>query len=330
MSKETAVSKETAKKKKLLKRNRTLKERFLSDIKRNYPLYLLFLSAFWVVFLFNYLPLVGMVVAFKDYNAFDGIFGSPFVDPLFANFWALFGEYYIWKTIRNTLIISFLRLLVCFPAPIFMALILNEIKVYKFKRIIQTIIYLPHFLSWVILAGVFNRVLSSGGEIGMVNTIIVALGGKEVKFLTEPKLYLVFLILSDTWQNVGFASILYLAAIASADVSAYEAAKIDGANRWHVMWYITMPVIVPTIVLQLILQIGKIMDGGFGQIRQTYSPYVYEYGDIIDTYIYRTGLKSNGDYALSSALGFFKSMIGFILVLTTNYISNKLTGEGIF
>jgi putative aldouronate transport system permease protein len=148
--------------------------------------------------------------------------------------------------------------------------------------------------------------------------------------MSDPKWYLVFLIVSDVWQNVGFASILYLAAIVSADVSAYEAAKIDGANRWAVMWYITLPVLIPTVVLQLILQLAKVLNGNFGQIRQTYSPSVYEYGDIIDSYIYRTGLKSGGDYGIASALDFFKSVIGFVLVLTTNYVSNKISGEGIF
>lgn len=314
----------------LMPKERNIFKRMWHDIKRNWPYYLLFLVPFSVLFVFNFLPLVGMVVAFKDYNAFDGVFNSPFASPWYANFEDLFAEYYIWKTIRNTLLISVLRLIICFPAPIFLALIINEIKVYKFKRVIQTILYLPNFLSWVILAGVFNRVLASGGETGMVNEIITALGGEEVEFLTDPVLYLFFLVFSDMWKNTGFASILYIAAIASADVSPYEAAKIDGASRWKIMWYITVPVLIPTIVLQLILQISNILEGGFTQIRQTYSPYVYEYGDIIDTYIYRTGLKSSGDYGVSSALGFFKSIIGFVLVLITNKISDKLTGEGIF
>ena len=300
------------------------------DIKRNYSIYLLFLSIFWVLFLFNYLPLVGMSVAFKDYNAFDGIFGSPWCDPWYENFKMLFSEYYIWKTIRNTLLQSGLRILFCFPAPIILALMFNEIKTEWFKRTVQTILYLPHFLSWVILGGVFSSILASGGETGLVNAIIIKLGGQPIGFMSDPKWYLVFLIVSDVWQNVGFASILYLAAIVSADVSAYEAAKIDGANRWAVMWYITLPVLIPTVVLQLILQLAKVLNGTFGQIRQTYSPSVYEYGDIIDSYIYRTGLKSGGDYGIASALDFFKSVIGFVLVLTTNYVSNKISGEGIF
>ncbi len=308
----------------------TLARRAGRDLKRNYPVYILFLSVFWVLFIFNYLPLAGMAVAFKDYNAFDGIFKSPWSNPWYYNFKELFSEYYIWKTIRNTLLQSGLRLLFCFPAPIFLALVFNEIKVEWYKKSVQTILYLPHFLSWVILGGVFSSILASGGETGLVNAIIVKLGGKPVGFMSDPVWYLVFLIFSDVWQNVGFASILYLAAIASADVSAYEAAKIDGANRWEVMWYVTMPVLVPTVVLQLILQLAKVLNGNFGQIRQTYSPSVYEYGDIIDSYIYRTGLKSSGDYGVASALGFFKSVIGFFLVMATNFIADKISGEGIF
>lgn len=298
-------------------------------IKTNSVYYLLFFPAFAVLFVFNILPLCGLIVAFKDYNAFDGIFLSPFKDPWYGNFATLFAESYFWTTLRNTLIISFLKLLICFPAPIFMALIFNEVKIKSFKRGIQTILYLPHFLSWVILGGIFQQILASGAEVGMVNKFFTTLGLKQVEFFTNGKSFVVFLILSDMWQNVGFASILYLAAIASSDNSPVEAAKLDGANRWQVMWYVTMPVLIPTIVLQLILQIAKILDGGFGQVRNTYNSYVYDYGDIIDTYIYRTGIKESGDFGLSAAFGFFKSFIGFILVMITNFISDKLTGEGI-
>lgn len=298
---------------------------------KDWKVYLMFLPAAAVLFVFNYLPLVGLVTAFKKYygNGFVGMFQSPWADPLFKNFNALFGEQYFWICLRNTVVISLLRLLICFPAPIFLALIYNELSVVKrFKRVSQTILYLPHFLSWVVLAGIFKQIFRDDST-GMINALIINFGGTATEFLTKSSFYLPFIILSDMWQNVGFASILYLAAIAGIDTEQYEAAKVDGANRWIVMAKITMPELIPTIVLQLILNISKILDGGFGQIYNTYNENVYDVADIIDTYVYRTGI-TEGKIEKATALGFFKSVVGLVLVLITNKISDKLTGEGIF
>lgn len=297
---------------------------------KDWKLYLMFLPAAAVLFVFNYIPLAGLSVAFKKYYPQFGIFSSPWADPFFKNFSVLFKDEYFWRCLRNTVVISLLRLLVCFPAPIFLALIFNELSIVrKFKRVSQTILYLPHFLSWVVLAGIFKQIFRDDAT-GMINSIIVKLGGQSTEFLTKSSFYLPFVILSDMWQNVGFASILYLAAIAGIDTEQYEAARVDGASRWVVMIKITLPELIPTIVLQLILNISKILDGGFGQIYNTYSETVYDVADILDTYIYRIGIGEGSNYELATALGFFKSFIGMILVLITNKVSDKLTGEGIF
>lgn len=296
---------------------------------KDWKIYLMFLPAAAVLFVFNYIPLAGLITAFKKFYPQLGMFESPWADPLFKNFSALFGEQYFWNCLRNTVTISLLRLLICFPAPILLALIYNELSVVKrFKRVSQTILYLPHFLSWVVLAGIFKQIFRDDSS-GMMNALIVSFGGTTTEFLTKSSFYLPFIILSDMWQNVGFASILYLAAIAGVDTEQYEAAKVDGANRWVVMAKITMPELIPTIVLQLILNISNILDGGFGQIYNTYNENVYDVADIIDTYVYRTGI-TEGKFEKATALGFFKSVVGMILVLITNKISDKLTGEGIF
>lgn len=300
--------------------------RFVRAVILNYKTYLLFLPAALVLFVFNYLPLAGMVVAFKKYYARLGIFGSPWANPWYENFTQLFNDPMFWKVLKNTVVITSTKLLVCFPMPILLALVFTEIKLKKFKRTVQTILYLPHFLSWVILAGIFNQVLGSDG---MVNAFLVKIGLSRIGFLTENEAYFAFLILSDIWKNVGFASILYLAAIAAVDISLYEAAKIDGANRWRIMGIITLPSIVPTVVLQLILNVAGILSAGFGQIYNTYSSLVYDVADIIDTYVYRIGIK-DGNFEFASALGVFKSVVGMVLVLVTNKIADKLTGEGVF
>lgn len=300
--------------------------RFARVMLKHWKLYLLFLPAFAVLFLFNYLPLSGMLIAFKDFYPKKGILFSPWAEPFYSNFSELFTDKKFWEVLSNTLIITGTKLLICFPAPIVLSLIFNEIKLKKFKRVVQTILYLPHFLSWVILAGIFRQILASDG---MVNSLLTTLGFESVGFLTTSTPYFCFIVLSDMWQNCGFASILYLAAIAAIDITQYEAAKIDGANRWRVMWSITLPCLIPTIILQLVLNTANLLDGGFGQIYNTYSEPVYDVADIIDTYVYRIGI-SNGDVELASALGVFKSIVSLILVLVTNKISDKLTGEGVF
>ncbi len=295
-------------------------------LSKYWGIYLCFLPAAAVLFVFNYMPMGGVVVAFKKFYAQLGIWDSPWADPWYKWFQILFEDPYFWTVLWNTIRISLYQLIIVFPSPIILALIFNEIKLKKYKRVIQTILYLPHFLSWVILAGVFREVL---GHDGMVNTIITRLGGERVGFLSDSELYFWFLILSDMWQSIGFASILYMAAIAGIDISPYEAARIDGASRWKIMWYVTLPEIIPTIVIQLILQVSRMLNGSFGQVFNTYSVPVYDKGDILETYLYRTGI-TQGQYELATALGLFKSLVGLALVITSNFITNKLTGEGIW
>lgn len=302
-------------------------QRFIRAVFLNYKIYLLFLPAAIVLFLFNYLPLVGLVSAFKSWSIVDGIWGSPWQKPLFGNFQRLFDDAYFWVVLKNTLVISFTKLLICFPMPIFLALIFYEIKIPKYKRVVQTVLYLPNFLSWVILGGIFRMLL---GADGLVNTLFANLGWDKVNFLTDSDTYFWFLIISDIWKNTGFASIMYLASIAAIDTAIYEAAEIDGANRWVVMAKITLPELIPMVVLQLILNVSNVLDGGFSQIENTYCETVYEKADILDTYTYRTSMgEFYQDIELGTALSFFKSIVGLVLVLITNKIADKLSGEGI-
>ena len=230
---------------------------------------------------------------------------------------------------RNTLEISGLKLLFGFPAPIILALMLNEVSHVRFKKTVQTITYLPHFLSWVVLAGMFQQLLSPNN--GAVNALLKQFFGVEesIYFLGNNKYFRGTLIVTDIWKNVGWSSILYLATISGIDPSLYEAATVDGASRWQCTRYITIPSLVSTIVIMLILSIGSIMDAGFDQVFNLYNSAVYQTGDIIDTYVYRYGL---GDmkYSLATAVGLFKNVIAFVLVVGTNMITRKISGEGIW
>ena len=288
---------------------------------------LMFLPVVIYFFIFKYIPMGGIVIAFKDFIVTKGIFGSEWVG--LENFEKAFRLATFRRSITNTLTISGLKLLFGFPAPIILALMLNEVTHLRFKKTVQTISYLPHFLSWVVLAGMFQQLLSPNN--GPVNAVLRDVFGvkESIYFLGSNTYFRGTLIGTDLWKNVGWSSILYLATISGIDPTLYEAATVDGATRWQCTRYITLPSLVSTIVIMLILSVGSIMDAGFDQVFNLYNSAVYKTGDIIDTYVYRYGL-GEMKYSFATAVGLFKNVIAFVLVLGTNLVARRISGEGIW
>ena len=288
---------------------------------------LMFLPVVIYFFIFKYIPMGGIVIAFKDFIVTKGIFGSDWVG--LENFNKAFRLATFRRSIGNTLTISGLKLLFGFPAPIILALMLNEVTHLRFKKTVQTVSYLPHFLSWVVLAGMFQQLLSPNN--GPVNAVLRDVFGvkESIYFLGSNDYFRGTLVVTDLWKNVGWSSILYLATIAGIDPTLYEAATVDGATRWQCTRYITLPSLVSTIVIMLILSVGSIMDAGFDQVFNLYNSAVYKTGDIIDTYVYRYGL-GEMKYSFATAVGLFKNVIAFILVVGTNLITRRISGEGIW
>jgi putative aldouronate transport system permease protein len=279
--------------------------------------------AFFIIF--RYVPMYGLVMAFKDFKVNLGIMGSPWMG--LKNFETIFSMATFGRAMRNTLIISLLKLAAGFPMPIILALVLNEVRHLRFKKVVQTVSYLPYFLSWVVLAGVFIQLFSP--STGLVNYILKMLGAEPIYFMGDNAWFRPMLVVTEVWKDMGWSSIIFLAAIASVEQSMYEAAICDGANRFQRIWHITLPNILPTITVLLILNIGHLLDAGFDQIFNMYNGAVYETSDILDTYVYRLGI---GDmrYSLATAVGLFKNVIGFLLVIGTNIISKKITDSGIW
>lgn len=302
---------------------------FLGSFKgyvKYYELTLMFLPIVVYFIIFKYVPMGGIVMAFKDYKIRDGIFGSAWCG--LDNFTKLFATKTFARAVKNTLEISVLRIICGFPIPIILALLLNEVTHNGYKKAVQTITYLPHFISWVVLAGLFEQLLSPSN--GAVNSILQTLFNIDpIYFLGDNNYFRGTLIVTGIWKGAGWSSILYLAAISGIDPSLYEAAKCDGATRLQCARYITLPCIATTITVMLILEVGGILDAGFDQVFNLYNSAVYETADIIDTYVYRIGL---GDmkYAQGTAIGLFKNGIGFILVICTNWITKRINGNGIW
>ena len=284
---------------------------------RYYLLFLLPAIAYFVIF--KYIPIYGITLAFKEFNFKLGILNSPWVGLNY--FERLFDSKRFWEVFVNTIAISGLKLLFGFPAPIILAILMNEIGSLKFKKFVQTISYLPHFLSWVVLASFIIELLSPSR--GVINYIITLFGGKPIYFLTESQMFRGIIVLTYIWQSVGWGTIIYLAAISGIEMTQFEAAYIDGANRFQIIGRIILPAILPVISIVFILGLGRILDAGFDQIFNLYNPMVYSTGDIIDTYVYRIGL-IDMEYSLSTAVGLFKNIIGLFLVLLTNFLVRRL------
>ncbi|MDF2923729.1 MAG: protein lplB [Paenibacillaceae bacterium] len=288
-------------------------------------LYVLLVPGLLYLFLFKYVPMYGLVISFQDYNIFKGVTGSEWVG--LRHFRMLFQSAEFWQVFRNTMFISVYKLVFLFPIPVLVAVLLNEIRHLKFKKTVQTIIYLPHFLSWVIISSIFVVILSPSE--GIVNQIIAALGGKPVPFMVSNEWFRSILVTTQGWKEIGWSAIIYIAAITGIDQDIYEAARIDGAGRIKQMLHITLPGIAPTIVLLLILRIGHILSAGTEQILLMYNPSVYESSDVIGTFIYRMGI-GKMDYSFSTAVGLFESVVGFLLIMLGNGLSRKLMNRSIW
>ncbi|MBW4084547.1 sugar ABC transporter permease [Paenibacillus sp. S150] len=288
-------------------------------------MYALLLPGLAFLLLFKYTPMYGILIAFQDFNIFSGIGGSDWVG--LAQFQKLVHSDDFLNVLVNTLLISLYKIVILFPIPVVIALLLNEVKRMFFKRTIQTVIYLPHFLSWVIISGLFVTILSPSG--GLVNEVIRSFGGDPVSFLTDNQFFRSVVVFTAGWKETGWNAIVFIAAIAGIEQEQYEAAAIDGAGRVRQMISITLPGILPTVVLMFILRIGSLLEAGTEQILTMYNPLVYQTGDVIGTYVYRLGLGQQ-DYSFSTAVGLFNSLVGFLLILSGNMLSRKFLNRSIW
>ncbi|KJF67565.1 MULTISPECIES: ABC transporter permease [Rhizobium] len=295
------------------------------DLRRDWQLYLLLAPMIIWFAVFLYKPMYGLVIAFQDFSIFRGIEKSPWVG--FANFVELFHNDMFVRSFWNTIKISGLGLIFAFPVPIILALMFNEVQSGVARRWAQTIVYLPHFISVVIVAGIVINFLSP--SIGIVNLLLKGLGFEPIYFLTQPEWFRPIYIGSSVWKEAGFESIVYLAAIAGVSPTLYESARVDGASRWQMMWRITLPCILPTIVIMLIIRIGNLVEVGFEYIILLYRPSTYETADVVSTFIYRTGLQGT-QYDLATAAGLFNAVIAFVLVYSANRISRKVSSTSLW
>lgn len=314
--------------------NGPMKQTTLSDLKenpkkksyilKNWQVYSMILPGVLFFIIFKYIPFSGSIIAFQDYDVFKGVTGSKFVG--LKHFENLFTYPEFYKILKNTLIISIYRLIFSFPAPLILALLLNEVRKVAFKRTVQTLLYLPHFFSWVVVGGMVINFLSLSG---MVNDIVAAFGFERTIFVQEPSYFRSIIVTSGIWKEVGWGTIIYLAALSGINPEMYESAEVDGAGRLRQVISITIPSLLPTIMVLLLLQIGHILDLGFEQIYMFLNPLVREVGEIFDTYIYRVGLLG-AQYSYTTAIGLFKSVVGFILIIGANYLSKKTTDNSIY
>lgn len=293
--------------------------------RRHWQLYAMFVPAAILLLIFNYVPMYGTVLAFKEFSPRAGILGSEWIG--LENFRTLFSNSYFFTVLGNTLKISLLKFIAGFPVPLILALMMNEVRSSKFKRTVQTVSYLPYFISWVVVAGILINLCSIEG--GIINRIIEFFGGNAINFFGNGKAFVGLLVVSDIWKGAGWGTIIYFAALSGIDPAIYEASMIDGANRWQRIRYIIMPALVPAISINLILTCQSFMSAGFDQIFNLYNRTVYKNADIIDTYIYRIGI-TDGKYEISTALGLFNSVVTITLILVTNKLIKKMGGRGLW
>ena len=292
---------------------------------RDRQLYLMIFPMLLFFLIFCYKPMIGLVIAFKDYSPFKGIWNSPWVG--FRNFTDFFGGPYFMRTLANTLVISMAGIVIGFPIPIILALLFNEIRSRRLVRTVQTITYAPHFISAVVIAGLVTNFLAPTS--GLFNVILERLGAQKIHFLAQPEYFVPIYTLMDIWQNAGFNTILYISALTGIGAELYEAAIADGAGRWRQLLHITLPGMLPTIVIMLILRLGGILNVGYETIILLYNPGTYSTADVISTYVYRSGIEG-GKYDFATAVGLFNSTVGFIMVIVTNKISNKVADIGLW
>lgn len=305
-------------------RRSALAARFIRDFALNKHLYLMMVPVLAYYAVFHYAPMYGAVIAFKEYSPAKGVFGSEWVG--FANFYDFFSSYYFWRILKNTVIISALTLCFEFPAPIILAILINEVKNQAFKRTVQTITYMPYFISLVVICGMIKEFTNADG---VINSLFTYFGYDGKAMLQKPELFRPIYVLSEIWQYIGWESIIYIAALMSIDQEQYEAARIDGASRWKQIWHITLPGIMPTIVIMFILRIGNMMNVGFEKIILLYNPATYDTADVISSFVYRKGLLEFG-WSYSSAVGLFNSLINLTLLVAANYISRKVNENSLW
>ena len=293
-------------------------------LKMDYPLYLMLLLPVTLLFIYSYIPMGGIVIAFQKYLPAKGLFKSKFIG--WKNFETLFGMPGFARAISNTLTLSIWKIVLGIVVPVIFTLLLNELNSSTIKRGVQTLIYLPHFISWVLLAGIFRKLLASTG---IVNGLIKSLGGEPILFMGDNKWFPFTLIFTHIWKEFGYGTIVYLAAVAGVNVDLYEAAAIDGAGHWKQMLHVTLPSIVPIIILMTALSLGNILNGGFDQVYNMYNSVVYDSGDILDTLVYRMGFDS-GQFGYATAAGLFKSVISCFLVIASYKIAYKTSGYRVF
>ncbi|HZK26377.1 MAG TPA: ABC transporter permease subunit [Thermoclostridium sp.] len=296
-----------------------------NKLRRELPLHMLIIPGVILVFIFHYIPMFGIVMAFQKFVPAKGFWGSDWIG--LDNFRYIFNMPNIWNVMWNTVYIAVMKIVATLVVPIIFALLLNEVRKNSFKRTIQTVIYFPHFLSWVILGGILIDVLSPTS--GIVNEVLGVFGIDSIYFLGNSKWFPYTLVLTNTWKEFGYNTIVYLAALTSIDPTLYEAAVVDGAGRWKQTWHITLPGILPIVTLMTVLSLGNVLNAGFDQVFNLYSPSVYSTGDIIDTLVYRIGMVE-AQFSVSAAIGLFKSAISFVLVVISNKLAYKYAGYRVF
>lgn len=291
---------------------------------RNKWLYIMILPVIIYYIAFQYAPMYGAIIAFKQFVPAKGILGSDWVG--FKHFKDFFSSIYFFRVIKNTILLSMSNLLFGFPAPIILALLLNELKSPIFRRITQTITYMPHFITLVVVAGIIRYFTLSDG---LVNDVVAFFGGERAAFLQQPESFRPIYVISEIWQQIGWGTIIYLAAISGIDQQQYEAAKIDGATKFRQIWHITLPGILPTVMIMLILALGNLMNVGFEKIILLYSASIYDTADVISTFVYRKGILEF-NYGFSTAVGLFNSVINFIILLMANYFSKRVSQNSLW
>lgn len=302
-----------------------VRRRRVAGFLKDYQLYALLVLPIAYFLIFKYVPMYGAAIAFQDYSIFQGVTGSRWIG--FDNFRELFAMSQFYQVVRNTLLLNFLDLFFSFPAPIIMALLLNELRTMWFKKVAQTILYLPHFISWIIIGGLVYQMFATKG--GLVNNLIEHLGLPAVPFLTEKNHWLLVYLGTGIWQSAGWGTIIYLAALTGINKELYEASEVDGAGRWKKVWHITLPGIRSTIVVMLIMQLGHIMTIGFERPFVMSNPLVMDYAEVISTFVYKAGLQS-AQFSLATAMGLFQALVGLIFVVLANTIAKRFGEQGLW
>ncbi|WP_281890670.1 sugar ABC transporter permease [Paenibacillus sp. YYML68] len=299
-------------------------KRLMKDLVLNKYLYVMMLPVLAYYIIFQYGPMYGAIIAFKEYSPIKGVFGSEWVG--LAQFQSFFESYYFWRILKNTLVLSLYSICFEFPAPIILAILINEVRHKRFRSIVQSVTYMPHFISLIVICGMIKDFTNSGG---LINSFVTQLGGDGQAMLQKPELFRTIYIVSEIWQKVGWESIIYLAALMNVDQEQFEAARIDGAGRFRQIWSVAIPGIIPTIVVMLILRVGHLLGVGFEKIILLYNPAIYDTADVISSFVYRKGLLEFG-WSFSAAVGLFNSVINLILLVVANRLSKKFSENSLW